>query len=208
MVTLVLPLLALAAATAAPRDDPRESGPARDVGCGLDEVCDFALGTPPLSCQYRFRSDGGLDTLHVRVTLRDCFLDPIAGYPLEARLVPTSAASVLCTCAPDPAGSTDADGFVDLAFRAVGGRGTARVVLRFLGADGPFEHAPPGLTVDFTSPDLDASCEASRPVNVIDLAIWVSGMSAYRKASDFDCNGTVGVNDLGIWASAMRRGCP
>ncbi len=183
--------------------------PARvtDVGCGIDEVSRFVLAPGPSPCQYRFRSDGGLDALHVKVTPRDCFFLPRAGFAVKGTLVPATGASVVRSCEPDPVGWTDSSGAAELVFRAIGGQGTARVVLT-LGLASPIPHAPASLVFDFTSPDQDGNGDAHAPVSVIDLGMWAAGLGAYRRASDFDCNGTVNILDLGVWAGGLGKSCP
>lgn len=143
----------------------------------------------------------------VKVTMRDCFHQPRIGFAVKGTLAPATGASVVRSCEPDPAGLTDSSGAVELVFRAIGGQGTAHVVLT-LGFPGPIPHAPASLTFDFTSPDQDGSGDPHAPVTVVDLGMWAAGLGAYRRASDFDCNGTVNINDLGIWAGGLTKSCP
>jgi hypothetical protein len=66
------------------------------------------------------------------------------------------------------------------------------------------------LEFDFTSSDLDASCEtATSATNVIDLGIWAGCLppSPYCEASDYNCDGTVNVSDLGGWAGGLGSPC-
>lgn len=183
-------------------------GPARTAGipCDLADRSTYVLAPSPLSCQYRFRADGGWDTVRLILTLRDCFEAPVGNCSVKATLAPQPGTPALCACEPlDQVAETDATGFAEFSFRRIGGRGPAEVRLTVLCA-GSIGFLPRAF--EFTSPDLNGSCESAASTNVADLAIFAAGLSTYRKASDFNCNGTVNITDLGLWAAGLGRGCP
>ena len=62
-----------------------------------------------------------------------------------------------------------------------------------------------GIEFQFTSPDLDASCETSlTSTTVVDLGIWAAGLVAPASRSDYDCSGGLNtVTDLGVWAMGL-----
>jgi hypothetical protein len=142
----------------------------------------------------------------VSVTVRSAFLEPIANCPTFISLRPTDAATLLCSCQPLVAeDTTGADGVMTTTFGQLGGRGSLDVVVDvFFG--GLYEVAR--TTVEFTSSDLDASCDPSDAVGVVDLGIWAGGLPpSYLQSSDYDCDGVVDIVDLGIWASGLGVGC-
>ena len=82
LVLATLVVLACTASAFAGVPDPTHSG------CGLN--------AKPLPCQWRFRADGGIDRLTLKVTLRDAFDAPVAScstYCNLANATPFSAAS-------------------------------------------------------------------------------------------------------------------
>jgi hypothetical protein len=161
----------------------------------------FGQGT---SCHYRFRMDGGLDQLTVCVTLRTQFDTPIPDCSTSVTLTPNAGTIAFGTCCPNPqAGVTDFDGTIQFVFDQIGGRGSLDVCAT--------EHciAEIGVateTIDFTSPDLDAS--GGHNV-VIDLGIWAGCYqpAPYCPWSDYNCDGTVDVLDLGLWAGGIGLEC-
>jgi hypothetical protein len=177
------------------------------VPCSPGERSTIVLSAPGSSGQFRVNSAGSLDVLAVDLTLLDCFDQPIPFCDVGATVVPQSGTLALCSCEPMPQlHQTDAAGAARFEFSRIGGRGHAAVNLTAYcaGAIG-FASVP----FDFTSPDLNGSCEPApgSATNVVDLGLWVSGLTSYRVASDFDCSGTVDVVDLGLWASGLGNGC-
>ena len=177
------------------------------VPCTPFERSSVALSAPGVPCQFRFNSLGSLDVLAVDVTLRDCFDEPVPFCDVRATLVPLAGTLALCACEPtSQLRQTDAAGMTRFEFSRIGGRGRAAVNLTALclGSIG-FALRP----FDFTSPDLNGSCDPApgSATNIVDLGLWAAGLSAYRTASDYDCSGTVGIIDLGLWASGLGNGC-
>lgn len=205
LATLV-PLLPLAVVLSVARADAGVREPAGDIPCEPTLRSSWGLAPGPLSCQHRFRADGALDELRAILTLRDCFDTPLPGGTMKATLAAAPGSSVLCGCEPlEQIRNTDLDGVAHFSFRGLGGRGTVRVSLTLVF---PATYPFPDLSLDFTSPDQNGSCEPGGSTTVIDLGIWAAGLSVYRRESDFDCNGTVNVVDLGLWAGGLGRGCP
>jgi hypothetical protein len=162
-------------------------------------------GTP---CQFRFRADGGLDDLVVLVTLRDAFDNPIFDCLTTVTLAPNAETLALCGCCPMQQTIASAiDGTLTATWSALGGRGSLDVMVTALCGS----HEPIGVrTVEFTSPDLDGSCEPASSTGVIDLGLFAGGLppSPYQQSSDFyECDGIVNVIDLGIWAGGLYLGC-
>jgi hypothetical protein len=96
---------------------------------------------------------------------------------------------------------------VKFVFDRIGGRGGLDVCVTALYQ---WRHGLACVPIDFTSPDLDGSCDSSpaSAVDVIDLGIWASGLPpGYAEPSDYDCSGAVDVLDLGIWAGGLGLGC-
>jgi len=172
----------------------------------------FGISAPGATCQHRFRADGGLDVLTLSVTLRDPFDTPVDSAGVEVHLVPTAATVSFCSCEGlVSSGVTNAQGVVDVQFSALGGYGSIDLALT---ASAPCHPGDPPLrtgfgrwTIDFTSPDLDASCDGARSTSVFDLGIWAQGLTTYRKPSDYNCDGLVNVFDLGTWAFGLLVGC-
>jgi len=101
---------------------------------------------------------------------------------------------------------TDAIGAVPLAFSRFGGHGTLDLAITARPIAGMIEIWTG--SVEFTSPDLNGSCEAMSSTNVFDLGAWAGGLPpGYTVESDYDCNGVVDVFDLGVLAGGLGLGC-
>ena len=164
-----------------------------------------SVSAPPTGCQYRFNASGGLDTLTLTVTLRDAFDAPVANCSTTVTL--DNASLVVCNCCPDQlTGSTNANGIVTFNINQLGGRGSVDVNVT---ANCTGNIAICSNTINFTSPDLNASCEAGSSTNVIDLGVFAGCLppSPYCVESDYSCDGTVNVVDLGLFASGLNSGC-
>lgn len=171
----------------------------------------IGLNAPGAACQYRFRVDGLLDRLTVKVTVRDAFDVPVASCNVKGTLQSSGASTIaFCACSPcnPQTAATNASGVVNLVFRKIGGRGnlTCTITAQCTGNIGLGTR-----TFDFTSPDLNGSCQANptSSTDVIDLGIWAGGLPpAYNVRSDFNCSGSpVDVVDLGVFAGGLGKGC-
>jgi hypothetical protein len=147
--------------------------------------------------------DGGLDSLTLRLTLLDFFGNPVPNCSTTATLVNTGSGTLCTCCGNRESAITDAMGLATFLFRKIGGRGSGEVRVT--------AHCPPSIAIchtsfDFTSTDLDGDCIDT---DVIDLGLWASGLppNPYRKASDYDCNGTVNIVDLGLFAGGIGVDC-
>ena len=76
-----------------------------------------------VGCQYRFRHDGGLDTLNVLITLRDAFDDVVGNCSTSVTLVANAGTLAYCNCCPDMVGGVTA---VCTARRTAIGRSSTR----------------------------------------------------------------------------------
>ena len=162
----------------------------------------FRGGSVP--CQLRFRADGGLDCLTVFVVLRDAFEDPVGQCLTSATLTPNAGTLAFCSCCPvQQTRLTNSAGEVAFLFKNLGGRGTLEVCVTAL-CQGKI--AIGCVEFSFTSPDLDGDC---LDTDVVDLGLWASCLdpSPYCVASDYTCDGTVDVLDLGIFAGGLVTDC-
>ncbi|HMB67972.1 MAG TPA: hypothetical protein VKU85_01630 [bacterium] len=174
-----------------------------DALAGVPDPLRSGIGASaaPLGCQYRFRPDGGLDTMTLCVTLRDGFTQPVAVCSTSAVL--GSPSLVVGDCSGlTQTGFTDSAGVVYFYYSCVTGRGDATVDVTahcsgdiFIG----------GHTFSFTSTDLNN--DGSGITDVVDLGVWAGGLSTYIQFSDYTCNGTVDVVDLGVWAGGLTVDC-
>jgi hypothetical protein len=190
LVLATLLVLVCSAVVFAGVPDPSKSG------CGLS--------VQPLACQWRFRNDGNLDKLTLKVTLRDVFDNPVASCSTYCNL--GGASLIAKSCGGDRKGGfTTAGGVVNFVYRCIGGRGSVqlRVTAVCSGNIGICSQ-----TINFTNPDLSGSRDSDNgATNVVDLGIWAGGISPYAVASDFDCNGAVNVIDLGVFAGGLTVNC-
>lgn len=209
IVALFLPFLAVPSFAGVP---PFAAVSACSGGVGLPEPhrSTVGLSSPAAACQYLFRADGAFP-LTLNVTVRDAFDTPVPNLEVDATVSP-GAGAVFCACEPVvQTHFTDAAGVVPFVFSRFGGRGTLDLgVTATVICDG----VPQGQlwiwsgNVDFTSPDLDGSCEAAGSTTIFDLGRWASGLPpGYDRASDYTCDGVVNVFDLGEWAGGLGRGC-
>ena len=176
---------------------------AASAGVPNPERSSLAITGQGSACQFRFRADGGLDDMTVRITVRDSFDSPRANCSTGVALSPNQATLALGSCGPlSLAGHTDADGAIQFAFSQIGGRGSFDVRATIFYAGARLEFVP--IPVAFTSPDLDAN----GTVNVVDLGLWANGLPpGYAQPSDYDCNQAVNVIDLGMWVGGLGLGC-
>ncbi|MBZ0270263.1 hypothetical protein K8I85_19085 [bacterium] len=177
------------------------------IPCELWLRSTFELEPPPAGCQYRFNALGSLDDLSVILTLRDCFDAPITFCDVRFTVEPAPDTPHFCVCEPAAqVVTTDGDGVATCSFSRIGGSGVAGVRLTVLcGGNVDF---PLVLPFTFTSPDQNGSCEPGVSTSIVDLALWAGGLSFYRLASDFNCDGQIGLLDLALWASGIGTGCP
>ncbi|GJM45138.1 MAG: hypothetical protein DHS20C21_19800 [Gemmatimonadota bacterium] len=163
------------------------------------------LSTPAAGCQYRFRANGGLDTMTLCVTLRDGFTAPVAACSTSATI--GSPSIIVGDCGGlTQTGFTDGAGVVYFYYQCVSGRGDATIdVVAHCSGD----IAIGSQTFTFTNSDMNASNEAGASTDVVDLGIWAGCYtpSPYCVASDFNCASGVDVVDLGLWAGGLGIGC-
>ena len=185
---------------------PGEPAP-DDVPCVLPERSTIVYSPSPAPCQYRFHANGALDEMSVLITLRDCFDNPVPACSLDVTLTPNAGTLAFCSCEGTVFGAvTDSDGVAEMRFSKIGGRGSLDLTLTVVCAGSIVFDIE---SIDFTTPDLNGSCESApgASTNVLDLGAWAGGISPYLKASDFNCDGSVDIVDLGIWASGLVAGC-
>ena len=169
----------------------------------------IGLSSPSSACQYKFRSDGLLDRLTLKVTLRDAFDAPVGSCGVKVQLLQGAALSFdVCDPCNPQTGTTAANGVVNLVFRKIGGRGTATAAVT-ASCTGNIAIGTRNFT--FTSPDLNGSGEScpTSSVNVVDLGAWAAGLPpAYNQFSDYNCSGSpVDVVDLGVYAGGLGKCC-
>lgn len=178
-----------------------------------------------LSCQFRFRADGGLDKLTVAITLRDAFDTPVPSCSVNAgwsnlQIKPGEAGAAMCSCCPaatapnavpNKGAVTNAAGVAQIIFAQIGGRGIVDICVT--------AHCVGNIEIccfsdiHFTSPDLNGSCDLQPPAaastNVVDLGIWAGCLppAPYCESSDYNCDNTVNVVDLGVFAGGLVLGC-
>ena len=178
------------------------------AGCPNPETSSVVVTGQGSDCQFRFRQDGGLDEMTVSVVVRDAFTNLLNHTPTTITLVPNTGTLALCSCdLLSRTGFTDMNGEFAATFSHIGGRGSLDVSVS-VSSCGNYELGR--IPIQFTSPDLNASCEPApaSAVNVVDLGIWASGLPPnYLQSSDFDCSAAVNVIDLGIWAGGLGQGC-
>lgn len=174
------------------------------------QFSEATVNDPPLGCQFRFNEIGSLDVLTCSVIIRDGWYGFVL--PDCSTTVRLSSISGELCCCPDEApdyfqsGFTDENGEIQFTFSRIGGHGTLEVNVSSHCRGNMWVADIP---VDFTSADLNGSCETTGSVvNIIDLGAWAAGLPpTYQMSSDYDCNGTVNVVDLGHWAASLGRCC-
>ncbi len=190
LVIASLLVLACSAAAIAGVPDPSHSG--------------FDVSGTGVPCQYRFNATGGLDVLSVNLTLRDPFDTPVANCTTSATIIANTGP--FCACVDVATGVSNASGVVTLTFSRIGGNGTLDVCVTAQCSGGV---AMGCSTINFTSPDLDGSCEVTgSATGVIDLGIFAAGLPpGYNTNADYDCDLDVDVIDLGTFASGLGTNC-
>jgi hypothetical protein len=206
LVLASLLVLAFSAAALAGIPDSAESG--------------FALNGKGIgSCHFVFNADGTADEMCMDVTLRDAFATPVTSCTTSVTIIfnddPGDPNDSICACGDglgQVVGVTDGNGIVSFCWDSFGGYGNIDVCVT--------AHCTGDLAIgcencDFTSPDLDGSCEpAPGPpfsTDVIDLGLWATGlgMGQHWDPSDYNCSGGQNeVIDLGVWAGGLGKACP
>jgi hypothetical protein len=163
------------------------------------------------SCHFVFIADGTGDMMTMNITLRDAFDTPVASCSTSATIVfnddAGDAVDSICLCGETlvKVGVTDANGIVALSWDRFGGYGNIDVNVT--------AHCTGDIAIgtenrDFTTPDLDGSCEAVNSTGVVDLGVWAGGLGSNFPPSDYDCSGGINtVVDLGVWAGGLGKGC-
>jgi len=194
LVLATLVVFACSAAAFAGVPDPTKSG------CQL-------VGNP-LPCQFRFRSDGGLDKLTLKVTLRDNFDAPVANCSTYCRAENFAPIASSQECGGNlKGGLTDAGGVVNFIFSRVGGYGTfdLKVTSKCPTAIGICE----SLGITYTGPNMDGSVNGN--CNIIDVssfALCYPPSGTYCLRSDFDCNGAINIIDWSQFTTGLPLVCP
>jgi hypothetical protein len=178
------------------------SGTAVEAGIPDAARSGCALEGQSLPCQFVFRHDGSLDTLTLCVTLRDVFDVGVPVCSTSATL--NSTGLTFCSCCPNPqVGATDSTGVVYFVWEKLGGRGSAEVCVT--------AHCVGDIAIccqsfNFTSTDLAGDCTVT---DVVDLGPWAGCLhpSPYCQESDYNCDGTVDVIDLGLFAGGLTVDC-
>lgn len=191
LATLVVLVCSATAAFAAVPDPSRS-------GC--------TLSAQPLPCQWRFRNDGLLDRLTLKVTVRDAFDQPVFPCSVSCNL---GGATILAkSCGGDrKVGNTTAGGVVNFVYRCIGGRGSVqlRVTAQCVGSIGLCSR-----TINFSNPDMNASRDSDNgATNIVDIGVWAgcNPPAAYCVPSDFNCSGNVNIVDLGVVAGGIGKTC-
>ncbi|HMB67901.1 MAG TPA: hypothetical protein VKU85_01275 [bacterium] len=194
--SIVLPLLLLLTATL--------GTPPAGAGVPDPDTSSYGVSGAGAPCQFRFRADGGLDELVVQVTVRHTFGHPIQNVPISITLNPAPGAAAFCACCELRHDDwSDSVGVVTAAFSRLGGRGSLTVDVTSHWADPPVPFF--SIPVDFTSPDLNGSCDPApaSAATIEDLGIWAMG----GQAADYDCSGAADLLDLGLWAGGLGVAC-
>lgn len=149
-----------------------------------------------------FQVDGSGDPLTLEVTVRHSFGHVMPNVLAAVTLNPAPG-SVLCSCCPLlQEGLTDSSGVFVASFGKLGGHGD-------LSLDVTAQWGPPipfwSIPIEFTSPDLNGSCEPppGSATTILDLGLWAQGGAM----SDYDCDSQITVIDLGIWAGGLGVSC-
>jgi hypothetical protein len=144
--------------------------------------------------------------LIAELVLRNSFNLPVVSCAVSIELVPNDDTVEFCSCCPAIAeGITDTNGFFQATFSSIGGYGSLDVVTH--------SHCIGNVlisvdTIEFTSQDLNASCEAAGSTNLFDLARFGAALApSYETYGDYDCSATVNVLDLGFFANGLGVGC-
>jgi hypothetical protein len=162
------------------------------------------------ACQFRFRSDGGLDRLTAFITLRDAFDSPVPSCTSSATISfdgpkgpdgcwsGESGGAIMDCLGLKRGGFSGSDGALAFVWDRIGGRGIASLAVSVHCA-GSWEVCHPQFY--YTSTDLDAD----GGTGIIDLGIWAACLASGSQcmSSDYDCDCSVGVLDLGVFAGGL-----
>lgn len=166
---------------------------------------DLALSsaTSPTDCLYICPAGDGQSLAGITVTLLDANGDPVAGYPADQIWADASIPGDLtyCTTAFLADAPTDANGQTTITGTAAGGGYTQEMQVYVNGQ--PLIGAPLDITV--VSPDING--DGAADICDLDLlAIDVAG--AYQYRSDFNCDLTINLTDIAIFATHYCHTCP
>lgn len=170
-------------------------------------------GAAYFGCQWVFGASCSIDTLFIHVEVRDAANNPVPSALVWVNTQARPGTIMHCNCLQTV--TTGPMGRATLPACKLAGRGSTVNVCVLARAPGgpPVILGCPQMPVprDFTSSDLDASCDASpaSSTTIVDLGIWASALppGPYHMWADYNCDGLVGVADLGIWATGLGFGC-
>jgi hypothetical protein len=179
-----------------------------DLPDPMRSICRITGNGAP--CQFRFRSDGGLDHLTAFITLRDPFDSPVPNCSTSATISFDGPKGSGGCWAAEPGGTimdcvglkrgelSGSDGELAFVWNRIGGRGIGILAVSVHCA-GSWQICDPAF--HYTSTDLDADGRTS----IVDLGIWagclVSGFPCM--SSDYNCDCSVGILDLGVFAGGL-----
>lgn len=149
-----------------------------------------------------FAAGGGSVDATITLSLVDTNGDPIFGYPFEDMWLATSGGG-LAACD----GGTAADASTDINGEttwsnplAAGGSSdgeTAQVVIAGTALAGA------GLDITFNSADMNGDLT----VNLSDIALFTSKLSAYDYSADFNNDGVINLSDIARFTGGMGVSC-
>jgi hypothetical protein len=142
----------------------------------------------------------------IRISVRDQFDEPMEG----VEVVPfVEAGCPICRCSPTTAW-TDNDGIAHLEIHAgldvSSDTSCCSVVttVKCAGVTIPWEGtAAASDTTDWMSMDLDGDCDVTAP----DYAIVYGDLGSHACRTDFNCDGTVGTQDLSTFSTHLVHSC-
>ncbi len=140
-----------------------------------------------------------IDSIHVTVTVRNVYGDPLAGKTVDCYAIEVSGDFCWCPGESLQTDVTDANGQAFFDFTDFGGCGNVQ-----FGATCEGVVFNPCTQIFVASPDIDGDCE----VDLADFAMFAGLYLTTDPCADYDCNGSVGLSDFALFAAHYLHGCP
>jgi hypothetical protein len=140
-----------------------------------------------------------IDTIHVTVTVRNVYGDPLPGKTVDCYGLEVSG--VFCWCPGESLQTdvTDVNGEAFFDFTDFGGCGLVQ-----FGATCEGVVFSPCAQIFVASPDINGDCV----VDLTDFAMFASMYLTTNPCGDYDCDGNVGLSDFALFAAHYLHACP
>jgi hypothetical protein len=140
-----------------------------------------------------------MDYIHVTVTVRNVYGDPLAGKTVDCYAIEVSGTFCWCPGESLQTDVTDVNGQAFFDFTDFGGCGYVQ-----FGATSEGVVFNPCTAIFIASPDINGDCT----VSLSDFTLFASSYLTTDPCCDYDCSGQVSLSDFTQFAAHYLHACP